>query len=120
MNTEQLTILEDVAARIARVTLKHPLRIAIDGRDASGKTTLSGELAALVRARDLPVIQASIDAFHRAKVERYARGRYSAEGCYYDSRDLSAFTNLLLIPLGPHGDRLYRTSVFDLERDEPI
>src|SRR5689334_3774481 len=101
MNSERLAVLEDLATRIAKVTLKHPLRIAIDGRDASGKTKLSDELAELLRARDLPVIRASIDDFHRSKAERYARGRYSAEGYYYDSRDLSAFRDLLLVPLGP-------------------
>ena len=62
----------------------------------------------------------SIDGFHRPKTERYARGRYSAEGYYYDSRDLAAVMALLLAPLGPGGDRRYRTASFDLENDRPL
>jgi len=74
----------------------------------------------LVSRRGRPVIRTSIDGFHRPKAERYARGRYSAEGYYYDARDLAAIVNLLLVPLGPNGNRLYRTASFDLEQDQPI
>jgi uridine kinase len=44
----------------------------------------------------------------------------SPEGYYRDARDLVAVRRLLLDPLGPGGDRLYRTEAFDLERDEPV
>ena len=87
---------------------------------AAGKTTLANELAARVAGGGRPVIRTSIDGFHRPKVERYARGRTSPEGYYYDSRDLDAVMRLLLAPLGPGGDRRYRTASFDLESDRPI
>src|SRR5882724_7438754 len=94
MNSARLSacrdlVLDDLAAKIGTVALERPLRIAIDGRTAAGKTTLSDELAALVSRRGRPVIRTSIDGFHRPKAERYARGRYSAEGYYYDARDLA-------------------------------
>ena len=54
------------------------------------------------------------------KATRYARGRYSAEGYYFDARDLAAIRSLLLDPLGPGGDRQYRTASFDLENDTAI
>src|SRR5262249_24209401 len=98
----------------------HPVRVAIDGRLGSGKTMLADELAALLSAHRRPVIRTSIDGFHRPKAERYARGRTSPEGYYYGSRDLDAVTRLLLAPLGPGGDRCYRTASFDLENDRPI
>jgi uridine kinase len=120
MNPDRLLVLDDLAARIGDVSLGRPMRIAIDGRTAAGKTTLSDELAARIGNRGRPVIRTSIDGFHRPKVERYARGRYSAEGYYHDARDLPAVTNLLLIPLGPRGDGTYRTASFDLENDRPI
>jgi uridine kinase len=120
MTSHRLLVLGDLAARIGDVSLGRPMRIAVDGRTAAGKTTLSDELAALIEGRGRPVIRTSIDEFHRPKVERYARGRYSAEGYYYDARDLPALTNLLLIPLGPRGNRMYRTASFDLESDRPI
>jgi uridine kinase len=119
MASERLLVLRDLAARIESLSLGHPVRIAIDGRTASGKTTLADELAAVVRTEGKEVIRTSIDGFHRAKAERYARGRYSAEGYYYDARDLPAVMSLLLAPLGPDGGRAYRTASFDLENDRP-
>jgi uridine kinase len=116
----RLVVLDDLAARIAGVLLKHTLRVAIDGRTAAGKTVLSDELATLIRKRARPVIRTSIDGFHRPKAVRYARGRHSAEGYYHDARDLGAIVTLLLAPLGPGGNRSYRTASFDLQRDQPI
>ena len=120
MDSDRARVLDDLAARIAGLSLRRPLRIAIDGRTASGKTTLSDELAGRLRNRGRDVIATSIDGFHRPRAERYARGRHSAEGYYYDSRDLSAVIALLLDPLGPGGDRRYRTASFNLETDRPI
>jgi len=113
-------VLDALAANIASVSLGRPVRVAIDGRSGSGKTTLADELGARLATRGRPVVRASIDGFHRPKAERYARGRTSPEGYYYDARDLDAVTRLLLTPLGPDGDRRYRTASFDLENDQPI
>jgi len=109
--------LNGLAERVAHVTLGRPVRVAVDGRTASGKTTLSDELATLIKNGGRPVIRASIDGFHRPRAERYARGRRSAEGYYYD---LSAIRRMLLDPLGRQGDRLYRTATFDLKHDRSI
>ena len=120
MNPDRLLVLDNLAAKIGDISLGRPMRIAIDGRTAAGKTTLSDELAELIGNRGSHVIRTSIDGFHRPKAERYARGRYSAEGYYYDARDLHAVMNLLLIPLGPRGNRVYRTASFDLTNDRTI
>jgi uridine kinase len=96
-----------------------PLRVAIDGPDAAGKTTLADEVAALLAASGRPVIRASIDGFHRPRAERYWRGRASPEGYHLDSFDHEALRNELLEPLGPDGDRWYRTAVFDVRSDSP-
>src|SRR6267142_5547438 len=115
METDRSLVLADLAMRIGGLSLGRPIRVAIDGRAGAGKTTLSDELATLIRNHGRQVIRTSVDCFHRPKAERYARGRYSAEGYYHDARDLPAVTNLLLIPLGPRGDGMYRTASFDLE-----
>ncbi len=120
LNHSYSSLIENLSATIARAEIAHPLRVAIDGRTAAGKTTFAGELAAALTAAGRPVIQTSIDGFHRPKAERYARGRRSPEGYYHDARDLDAVKRLLLAPLGPDGDRLYRTASFDLENDKPI
>ena len=52
--------LQQLAITLAALQPGHVPRVAIDGPDAAGKTTLADELAGLVSARR-PVIRASID-----------------------------------------------------------
>jgi len=120
MTPDRKNLVSILASRIESVRKPHPVRVAVDGRTASGKTTLADEVAAELRARGRAVIRTSVDGFHRPRAERYRRGRLSAEGYLDDARDWSAVRKLLLDPLGPEGDLLYRTASFDLDRDEPI
>lgn len=119
-SSHRTAMLDELSSLIAGIPPARPIRVAIDGRTASGKTTLADELAEVLGKTGREVIRTSIDGFHRPKVERYARGRHSAEGYYYDARDLPAINALLLSPLGPGGDRRYRTASFDLDNDQPI
>lgn len=112
-------MLAAIADRILETERPHPVRVAIDGPDAAGKTTLADELAARLRAAGRPVIRASVDDFERPRAERYRRGRDAAEGYRLDAFDHPALVRLLLDPLGPGGDRRYRTTALDLERDVP-
>jgi len=112
--------IEDVVKRISKLRLPHPVRVAIDGRTASGKTTLANALAATMQHSGRHVIRASVDWFHRPRLERHRLGRLSPEGYYEDARDLETVRRLLLAPLGPGGDRIYVAASFDLGRDEPI
>lgn len=114
------TSIETIVRVIEAMKLSHPTRVAIDGRTASGKTTLADEIADTLRRRGRSVIRTSIDGFHRPKAERYARGRNSPEGYYFDARDWEAIKYFLLNPLGPDGDLCYRTITFDLEADAPV
>jgi uridine kinase len=88
----RLTFLKDLAHRIADLPTDHPVRIRVDGVDASGKTTLANELVAPVQAAGLPVIRASIDGFHRPRAERYQLGRHSPEGFFHHSFNHGALT----------------------------
>lgn len=98
----------------------HRLRVAIDGIDAAGKTSLADELAALVEAGGRPVIRASLDGFHQPRAKRYRQGRDSPEGYYQDSYDYPALVEALLQPLGPGGNGRYRRAVFDFQKDIPL
>ena len=69
MDSDRARVLDDLAARIAGLSLRRPLRIAIDGRTASGKTILSDELAGCLRKKGRDVIATSIDGFHRPKAD---------------------------------------------------
>jgi uridine kinase len=120
VRAQRLEVLDDLAARILQLRLSWSARIAVDGRTASGKTTAADELSDMILRRGRPVIRTSIDGFHRPRAERYARGRFSPQGYYHDARDHAAIRALLLAPLGPDGNREYRTASFDLENDRPI
>jgi uridine kinase len=97
----------------------HPIRVAVDGPDAAGKTTLADELAGVLAGRDRSVIRASADDFHRPRADRYRRGEDSPEGYYEDAFDYEALTHALLRPLGPGGDRAIRTAIYDHRADAP-
>lgn len=116
--SDRQALLETLSLHLLSRRVGHPLRVAIDGPLASGKTTLADDLAEAVRAW-APAIRAGLDGFHRPRAERYARGRRSALGYYEDARDYAAMRRALLDPLGPGGSGLYRASLFDLETDLP-
>lgn len=114
------SLLQAVAEQLLLMRPAHPLRVAIDGRTASGKTTFADALADILRRSQRPVIRASIDGFHHPATVRHRQGRFSPDGYYEDARDFAAMRSRLLGPLGPSGDRSYETRTFDLERDRPV
>lgn len=113
-------LLQEIAERIVRIKRSHPIRVAIDGVDAAGKTTLAEELVPLIQSHGRPVIRASIDAFHNSALIRYQRGTASPEGYYHDSFNYRALVELLLVPLGPEGTLQYCPAVFDHRTDSEI
>jgi uridine kinase len=118
MNPDQL--LDHLAQLISNVTCAHPLRVAIDGVDAAGKTTLAHELSLKLGQMGRVVIRSTIDGFHNPRTIRYRRGPMSPEGYFHDSFDYRSITGRLLIPLGQDGDRCYQTAVFDYRTDRVV
>jgi uridine kinase len=106
-----------LAEAVGSVTVAHPTRVAIDGPPAAGKTTLADELAVVLRDQGRNVIRATIDDFLLPRAQRYPRGEYSAEGCYFDTHDHGALNRVLLDPLGPAGDRRFQHAVYDRTAD---
>ncbi|MET8091246.1 uridylate kinase [Micromonospora sp. NPDC005220] len=109
-----------LAEAVGSVTVAHPLRVAVDGAPAAGKTTLADELAVVLREQGRDVIRATIDDFLFPRAQRYPRGEYSAEGCYYDTHDHDALNRVLLDPLGPGGDRRFQPAVYDHRADAVV
>ncbi|MCG5464137.1 uridylate kinase [Micromonospora sp. MED01] len=110
-------LLGHLAEVVGSVAVAHPTRVAIDGPPAAGKTTLADELAVVLREKGRDVIRATIDDFLFPRAQRYPRGEYSAEGCYYDTHDYAALNRVLLDPLGPGGDRRFQPAVYDRNAD---
>ncbi|XVV17428.1 uridylate kinase [Actinoplanes sp. CA-131856] len=107
-------LITGLARAVGSVTVAHPVRVAVDGAPAAGKTTLADELAAALPGE---VIRATVDDFLFPRARRYARGEYSAEGCYHDTHDWAALRRVLLDPLGPGGNRRYQQAVYDHATD---
>ena len=111
------TLLQEIAEGIVAAKRDCATRVAIDGIDGSGKTTLANELALILAEQGERVIRASTDGFHNPKPVRYALGPLSAEGYYRDSFNLEAFIISLLTPLGPGGDRHYQSAIYDVRSE---
>ena len=116
----RVAVLQEVAAVIAARVADHPIRVAIDGIDASGKTTLADDLVEPLRARGYPVIRASIDDFHQPADVRRRRGIFSAEGYYDDAFDYEGLKMTLLEPLGAAGSGRYCTAVYDYRTETVV
>ena len=113
-------LLGRLAEAIESVTTAHPVRVAVDGPPAAGKTTLADELALVLRNRGREVIRSSIESFLLPRAQRYRRGEDSPKGCYHDSFDFDALHRILLDPLGPDGDRRFRPAVYDRDTDTAL
>lgn len=105
-----MSLLARLAALVEATAPGRVARVAVDGVDASGKTTLADALAAAVTGR--PVVRVRVDDYLRPPHERYRRGRDSPEGCYRDSFDHDVLRARLLDPLLPQAGVLLAEGVF--------
>jgi uridine kinase len=106
-------LLVELTDIITSIMLTHPVRVAIDGIDGSGKSSLADELAIILGGRGRKVIRASCDGFHQPRTVRYHQGRSSPRGYFEDSFNNESIICSLLLPLGPGGDRRHRCFTFD-------
>lgn len=114
------SVTSSLAQLILQAPCRHPIRVGINGVDASGKTILATSLTESLRGSGRKVIQVSIDGFHNPKTIRYRKGRNSPEGFYRDSFDNSGIIKYVLRPLGPGGNLKYKTAIFDFKTDSII
>ena len=115
----QNELLNRLSQRIKQINKSHPTRVAVDGVDNAGKTTLANSLAKKLKDTGRSIIRASIDGFHQPREKRYRRGHLSPEGYYADSFNHDSIKQKLLIPLGPRGNLIYTSAVFDFRTDSP-
>ncbi len=110
-------MLDALANHIDSLKSFHPLRIAIDGVDCAGKTSLANELDSLLQKKGRSVIRASIDSFHNPQSIRYQQGKHAPAGYFQDSFNHQALISYLLAPLGPGGNLHYQKEIFDFRED---
>ena len=110
-------VLQRIADLLAGGHRPHPLRVAVDGPDASGKTTLADELGAVLRRRGRAVVRVSVDGFLRPRRERSASGAFSPHGYYHGAFDVDLLVESVLRPLRAGGARMIRGHVYDYATD---
>ena len=87
----------EVAAWLARLGAGGLARVAIDGPDAAGKTTLAAELESLLKTQHgREVVRVSADEYQAPAEDRHRRGRYSPEGYLLDAFDQEALRRTVL------------------------
>lgn len=117
MSSDQLA--RRVAALATGRESNRPTLIAIDGPDASGKTTFADEIARACPARGRPVVRIEADHFLQTPTRRYQQGRDSPVGFFEDTYDLDALVQRVLVPL-IEGDRRIVRRHYDRELDRPF
>jgi uridine kinase len=110
---ERAVVLARLIESLVALRPDERVAVGIDGVDGAGKTVLARELAVGIGPHR-EVHRASVDGFHRPRVERYERGR-SPEAYYRDSYDHDAIRERLVEPFRA-GDP-FVTAQFDVERD---
>lgn len=109
-----------LAVRILAIHADHPTRVSIDGCSAAGKTALSDDLTEELRRRTRRrVIRADLDQFKRHVDLRTRFPHGTPENYYHEMFDIDAIRNVLLLPLGPGGDRRFRSAVMDFSGRTP-
>lgn len=110
----------DIAETLACTDLGHPVRVAVDGITASGKSTVADAITRALGRLDRQSIHLTMDGFHHPRVHRHRQGRMSAEGYYWDAYDFDSLISRVLVPLGPGGSGSYCEGVIDLQSDRRL
>lgn len=113
-------LVAEVAARVPVAVGPDCVRVGVDGVDGAGKTTFAAELSAALRDLGRPVVEFSLDGWHRVRARRHARGPQSPEGFWLDSYDYPRLLEEALGPLGPGGSRRFRPAGHDVRTDEVL
>ncbi|WP_413316389.1 uridine kinase [Agrococcus sp. 1P02AA] len=115
---------KELYTRLTELMLRRTPRgrrlIAVDGRDAAGKTHFADALQVAFARAGVEAFRASTDDFHRPQAFRYRQGRHSPKGYYEDAFDIELLDRVLLQPFRMGGSTGFMTRAFDLHRDASV
>lgn len=114
MSVARSELVSSVAERVV-VLSPGRVRVAIDGRTGSGKTSFANELAAQIRKRGRPTLRATLDDFKKPWSHSIEHGydRSSGEGYYRNPHDFESTRRLMLEPAGRLGSGVVVLCAFD-------
>lgn len=120
MDKTPSAILEVVTNRILSVKKNGPILVAVNGKDASGKTIFSGQLVGYLRSvTDRPVIQVSFDGFLNEASIRNAPFESEGRGSYEYAFNYQGFLKHFLLPLSSTPPK-YVEAIYDVHKDEVL
>ena len=110
-----------LADQLGGLPAHRPLRVGIDGRSGSGKTTFADALADRLDAIGRACLRASLDDFHPPGHQQRERAVPVTPAEYLRRvYDYAKVRELLLDPLGPGGNRRCRLDFWNSHDDEPF
>ncbi|MEO7016066.1 MAG: uridine kinase [Leifsonia sp.] len=118
--TPRVLFLREVVGEIARNYGRGRTVVAVDGVDGAGKSSFADDLGAVLREAGHDAYRASMENFHRPRVDRWRSGRESPETFYRDSFDYGTFRRVLIDPFRMAGSTGFQTAAFDVRRDASI
>lgn len=120
MTLAQEKLYEELSSIILNADSESPYLVAINGKDASGKTIMADSLAEYIkRATNREVIRISVDDFMNDRSVRYTSSESQGRGCYDYTFNFDAFKKYVLLPLQNNGSMTYKTKIFDHATDVP-
>lgn len=99
---------------------KGPLIVAFDGVDTSGKTTLADAVQLEMNRQHIFNPQRiTIDKFHNPSDIRNRRGNLSPEGFFYDSFNISAILENIILPIRKGGKYIIN-GIYDYKTEKDV
>ena len=111
-------LITSIAATIGAIRRPHPLRVAITGISAAGKSTLADELSVALAPCGRPTYRCEFDDFHTPGYKwRSVREEWTPQLYWDEGYDYQAFRRFVLEPLAPGGERRCRFALFSSYHD---
>ena len=118
MNDLQRSVYNQLADIILSTTPTSPYIVAINGKDASGKTIFADNFADYLKTKtNRQIIRISVDDFMNERKVRRTSTSSEGESCYFYTFNFDAFKQYVLEPLQAGGSRIYKTKNFDHATD---
>lgn len=119
MNNQQQSVYDQLVDVILLTKSTSPYIVAINGKDASGKTIFADKFADYLKTKtDRQIIRISVDDFMNERKIRRTPSSSEGESCYLYTFNFDAFKQYVLKPLSPSGNRIYKMKVFDHATDK--